>query len=106
MRFGEEEETKKTRAESTYEQKVMGRTTKVRKGRGSAGLVQGRDERCRSDKTRKGKGKGNGGKGDHEGKGGAGSKGRQQVENSVIDEDQGNTGAIRSEEEEENHREM
>ena len=50
-------------------------------------------------------GQGNGGKGEHEGKGGAGSKGRQQVENSVIDEDPGNTGAIRSEEDEENHRE-
>ena len=64
-----------------------------------------RDERCRADETRKGKGKGNGGKSEHEGKGGAGSKGRQQVENSVIGEDQGNTGAMRSEEEEENHRE-
>ena len=83
----------------------MGRTTEVRTGRGSAGLVQGGDERCQADETRKGKGKGNGGKVEHEGKRGAGSKGRQQVENSVIDEDQGNTGAIRSEEEEENHRE-
>ena len=103
VRFGEEEETKETRAESTDEQKVMGRTTEVRTGRGSAGLVQGGDERCQADETRKGKGKGNGGKGEHEGKRGAGSKGRQQVENSVIDEDQGNTGAIRKEEE--NHSE-
>ena len=46
-----------------------------------------------------------GGKGEHEGKGGVGSKGRQQVENSVMDEDQENTGTMRSEEEEENHRE-
>ena len=105
VRFGEEEETKETQAESTDEQKVRGRTTEVQTGRGSAGFVQGRDERCRADETRKGKGKGNGGKGEHEGKRGAGSKGRQQVENSVIDEDQGNTGAMRNEEEEENHRE-
>ena len=105
MRFDEEEETKETRAESTDEQKVMGRTTEVQTGRGSAVLVQGRGERCRADATRKGKGKGNGGKGEHEGIGGAGSKGRQQVENSAIDEDQGNTGAMRNEEEEENHRE-
>ena len=64
------------------------------------------DERCRADETsRKGKGKGNGGMGEHGSKGGAGSKGRQQVENSVMDEDQGNTGVMRSEEEEENHRE-
>ena len=45
------------------------------------------------------------GKAKYGGKGAAGSKGRQQVENSVIDEDQGNTGAMRNEEEEENHRE-
>ena len=38
------------------------------------------------------------------GKAGARSKGRQQVETSVMDEDQGNSGAMRSEEEEENHR--
>ena len=50
----------------------------VRTGRGSAGLVRGRDERCRADETnRKGKGKGNGGKGEHEGKGGGfGHKGK------------------------------
>ena len=105
VRFGEEEETKETRAESTDEQRVMGRTTEVRTGRGSAGIVQGGDERCQADETKKGKGKGNGGKGEHEGKGGSGSKGGHQVENSVIDEDQRNTGAMRSEEEEENHRE-
>ena len=56
--------------------------------------------------SRKGKGKGNGGKGEHEGKGGGfGRKGTQQVENSVMDEGQGNTGAMRSVEEEEDHRE-
>ena len=59
-----------------------------------------------TDETRrKGKGKGNGGKGEHEGKGGGfGRKGTQQVEKSVMDEDQGNTGAMRSVEEED-HRE-
>ena len=50
----------------------------VRTGRGSAGLVRGGDERCRTDETnRKGKGKGDGGKGEHEGKGGGfGHKGK------------------------------
>ena len=89
VRFGEEEQTKETRAESTDElvktgventgePEVMGRTTEVRTGRGSTGLVRGRDERCRADETnRKGKGKGNGGKGEHEGKGGGfGHKGK------------------------------
>ena len=73
-------------------------------GRGSAGLVRGGDERCRTDETsRKGKGKGNGGKGEHDGKaGGAGSKGRQQVENLVMDENQENMRATTSEE---NHEE-
>ena len=67
-------------------------------GRGSAGLVRGGDERCRTDETsRKGKGKGNGGKGEHDGKaGGGGSKGRQQVENLVMDEDQENMRATTS----------
>ena len=105
VRFGEEQQLWKTGAENAGESEVMGSTTEVRTGRGSAGLVRGRDERCRADETRKGNGKGNGGKGEHEGKGGAGSKGRQQVENSLMDEDEGNTGAMRSEEEEENHRE-
>ena len=79
MRFGEEEQTKET-AESTDEPEVTGRTTEVRTGRGSAGLVRGGDERRWTDETsRKGKGKGNGGKGDHEGKGGGvGRKGTQQ----------------------------
>ena len=67
-------------------------------GRGSSGLVRGGDERCRTDETsRKGKGKGNGGKGEHDGKaGGAGSKGRQQVENLVMDEIQENMRATTS----------
>ena len=74
------------------EPEVTGRTTEVRTGRGSAGLVRGRDERRRTDETsRKGKGKGNGGKGEHEGKGGrVGRKGTQQVENLVMDEIQEN----------------
>ena len=73
-------------------------------GRGSAGLVRGGDERCQTDETsRKGKGKGNGGKGEHDGKaGGAGSKGRQQVENLVMDEGQEN---MRAKTSEENHEE-
>ena len=84
---------------------VMDGVEEVRSGRGRVSLVRGREDRHWADETRKGKGKGNGGKGEHEGKGGVGSKGRQQVENSVTDEDQGNTGAMRNEEEEENHRE-
>ena len=76
----ERKQFEETRAESTAEPEVMGRTTEVRTGRGSAGLVRGGDERCRADETnRKGKGKGNGGKGEHEGKGGGfGHKGKQQ----------------------------
>ena len=64
------------------------------------------EDRYRADETRKGKGKGNGGKGEHEGKGGGvGSEGTQLVENLVIDEDQENMKAMKSEEEEEDHRE-
>ena len=79
VRFGEEQ-LGKTEADNAGEPELMGRTTEVRTGRGSAGLVRGEDERCRADETsRKGKGKGNGGKGEHEGKGGGfGSKGFQQ----------------------------
>ena len=96
VRFGEEEESGETRAESTDEPEVTGGTTEVRTDRRSSGLVRGGDERCRADETsRKGKGKGNGGKGEHEGKGGGvGSKGRHQAENSVMAEDQGNTGVM------------
>ena len=80
VRFGEEQQLGKTEAENAGEPEVMGRTTEVRTGRGSAGLVRGGDERCRADETsRKGKGKGNGGKGEHEGKGGGfGHKGREE----------------------------
>ena len=57
----------------------MGGPEKVETGRGSAGLVRGRDEGCQADETnRKGKGKGIGGKGEHGSKGGFGSKGEAQ----------------------------
>ena len=80
VRFGEEEQLGETRAESTDEPEVTGRTTEVRTGRGSAGLIRGGDERRWTEETsRKGKGKGNGGKGEHEGKGGGfGHNGKQQ----------------------------
>ena len=104
VRFGDEQQLGKTRAENGGEPEVMGRTTEVRTGRGSAGLARGGDERCQADETsRKGKGKGNGGKGEHDGKaGGAGSKGRRQVENLVMDEGQEN---MRTKTSAENHEE-
>ena len=46
LRFGEEEPLEETRAESTDELEVTGRLAEVRTGRGSAGLVRGKDERC------------------------------------------------------------
>ena len=105
VRFGQEDQVKETRAESTDEPEVTDGLAEVRTGPGSAGLVRGRDERCHTDETsRKGKGKGNGRKSEHGSKGGARSKGTQQVENSVTDEDQGNMRAMQSEEEEEDHR--
>ena len=89
VRFGEEQQLGKTGAENAGEPEVMGGTTEVRTGRGSTGLVRGRDE-CRTDETsRKGKGKGNGGKGEHEGKGGGfGSKGFQQSVKEADEEDE------------------
>ena len=79
VRFGEEQQLGKTGAENAGEPEVMDKTTEVRTGRGSTGLVRGGDERCRADETSKGKGKGNGGKGEHEGKGGGfGHSGKQQ----------------------------
>ena len=104
VRFGDEQQLGKTGAENASELEVMGRTTEVRTGRGSAGLARGGDERCQADETsRKGKGKGNGGKGEHDGKaGGAGSKGRRQVENLVMDEGQEN---MRTKTSAENHEE-
>ena len=79
-RFDEKQQLGKTGVENASEPEVMGRTTELRTGRGSTGLVRGGDERFRADETsRKGKGKGNGGKGEHEGKGGGfGHNGKQQ----------------------------
>ena len=73
LRFEEEEEPlEETRAERTDEPEVTGRLVEVRTGRGSTGLVRGGDERHWADESgRKGR-----------------SKGTQQVENSVTDEDQ------------------
>ena len=107
VNFAEEKRPEETQEQSTDKQDVMSGLEEPRTGRGSRPLVRGGDERCRADEiSRKGKGKGNGGKGEHDGKtGGAGSKGRQQVENLVMDEDQGNTGVMRTEEDQENHRE-
>ena len=80
VRFGEEQQLGKTGAENAGEPEAMDKTTEVRSGRGSTGLVRGGDERFQADETsRKGKGKGNGGKGEHEGKGGGfGHNGKQQ----------------------------
>ena len=51
----------------------------------------GARDKSTDETSRKGKGKGNGGKGEHEGKGGGvGRKGKQQVENLVMDEIQEN----------------
>ena len=97
---GAEQEQRRQEEQRQRRHEEQGQNT----GRGSAGLVRGGDERCRTDETsRKGKGKGNGRKGEHDGKaGGAGSKGRQQVENLVMDENQENMRATTSEE---NHEE-
>ena len=106
VRFGEEEQTVKTHAESIDEHEMMSKLAEVRTGRGSICLVQGGAERCLTNEThRKRKGKCNGGKGEHGSKGRVGSKGAQHVENSVTDEDQENMRAMTSEEEEENHKE-
>ena len=80
VRFGEEQQLGKTGVENASEPEAMGRMTELRTGRGSTGLVRGREERFRADETsKKGKGKGNGGKGEHEGKGGGfGHNGKQQ----------------------------
>ena len=91
VRFGQEEQQEKTRAESTDEPEVTGKLTEMQTGRGSSGLVRGRDERCQADEiSRKGKGKGNGGKGEHEGKGGEfGRKGKQHETKTRKDENNG-----------------
>ena len=68
----------------------------TREGGGCAGLVQGRDETHKLNKTSgKGKGKGNGGKGEHGGKGHKGGKGHQQSTRTTIGEEE-----LRSEENE------
>ena len=106
VHFGEEEPLEETQAEITDKPKVMGRLAEVRTGRGSACIVQGRDEKCLTNETcRKGKGKGNGGKGEHGLKGEAGSKGTLHVENSVTDEDHENITVMTSEEKEKRHKE-
>ena len=70
VRFRDEEQLEETRAETAGEPEVMGRTTEVRTGRGSAGLVRGRDERYWANETSKG---------EHEGKGGGfGHNGKQE----------------------------
>ena len=69
VRFDQDEQLEETKAESTDEPEVTGRLVEMRTGRGSSGLIRGRDKRCRADETsRKGEGKGDGGKGEHEGK--------------------------------------
>ena len=106
VHFGEGKQTEKTRAESIDEPEMTSELAEVRTGRGSAGLVKGRDKKCLTNETcRKGKGKGDEGKGEHGCKGGAGNKGTLHVENLVVDEDQENMRAMKSEEEEENHKE-
>ena len=105
VRFDEEEQLEEMRTENA--EVVMDGVKEVRSGRGRMGLVPGGEDRNRADETRKGKVKGNGGKGEHEGKGGGvGRKGTQLVENLVTDEDQENMTAMKSEEEEEDHREQ
>ena len=106
VRFGEEEETKETQAESTDEQNVRVGRQRYRQAEEVLGSSKGEMKGVGRTRPGKAKERVTEERCEHEGKGGAGSKGRQQVENSVIDEDQGNTGAMRNEEEEEeNHRE-
>ena len=96
---------RETRAGSADEPEVTGGLAEIRTGRGSAGLIRG--EMRGVGQTRpaeKAKERVMEGMGEHGSKGGAGSKGTQQVENSVMNEDQVNMRAMKSEEEEENHR--
>ena len=61
----------------------------VRRGKGAAGLVQGIDERRRTDETSgKGKGERKGGKEEHGNKGGSGSKGARQNTRTMKGEDE------------------
>ena len=76
VRFGEEERSEETKVESTDEPEVMSRFAEVRRGRGSDGLVRGREYWCQTNETNgKGKGKGEGGKREREGKGDSEAKG-------------------------------
>ena len=61
MSFGGEEQSEETRTECTVEPEVTGRFAEVRTGRGSGGLVRGRDEECweGDEISSKGKGKSN-----------------------------------------------
>ena len=65
VRFNQEEQLEEKKTEGTDEPEVTGRLAEMRTGRGSAGLVRGREDRCQTDETsRKGKGKGTGEKGE------------------------------------------
>ena len=67
VRVGKEKQLRETRAKRTDELEVPGRLAEVRTGRGSAGLVQGRDERRWEDEiSRKGKGNCNAGNCEHD----------------------------------------
>ena len=95
VRFGEEEQYEKVQAQNTVKQDVMSGLEESRTSRGSTSLILGRDERSQANEIRgKGKGKGNGGKGEHGSKGKVGSKGAQQVENLVMDEEQEEHGGL------------
>ena len=47
----EKEQSEETRAQRTDEQEAMSGLEEVRTGRGSAGLVRGREDRCQTDET-------------------------------------------------------
>ena len=88
VRFGGEEQSEETGAQTTDEPEVVSGFEEVRTGRGNAGLVQGEDERCRGNEaSRKGKGKGREGKGEHGKEGGQGGKGVRQKMPSEEDEE-------------------
>ena len=89
VRFGGEEQSEETGAQSTDEPEVVSGFEELRTGRGNAGLVQGEDERCRGNEASgKGKGKGREGKGEHGKEGGQGGKGARQKMPSEDEEDE------------------
>ena len=89
MHVRAEEQPEELREQSTDEQDVMSGPEEVRAGRGSAGLVRGRDERRLTDEASgKGKGKGNGGNGEHGCRGELRSKGGQQIMRMTTGEDE------------------